>query len=251
MEGQVAVLVLIVLLQPLIMSAMLLILLVINIRVPKKTLLLKHLSSGECLAYWDVVVFVCDSSDRAAVDESSKLAAKLLVNDFAAFDVPYLVVTLYGDPVESAIVSQDINERQAADDHIVVSMISTKLGEVNNLFSEIVNVTRHLPWISISKSEAAQRSCKQYNNGLIIRRSFYVRCDSGQHCIGGLLVAATKKIVVSFEKKWSISIVNFIIVVIIFYSCMNMLQNFYSFFFLKNKLHGCTQVTQQRGLSPN
>ncbi|KAF3447981.1 hypothetical protein FNV43_RR08688 [Rhamnella rubrinervis] len=77
----------------------------------------------------DVAVFVCDNSDNAAFDESSKQAAKLLVNDFAAYHVPSYFVTYHGDLVESAIVSQDINGRHAADDHIVVPMIGTKLGE--------------------------------------------------------------------------------------------------------------------------
>lgn len=113
--------------------------------------------------------------------------------------MPRLFVTPYGDPVESVMVSQDINGRQSADDHIVVPMMSTKLGEVNNLFCEIVNVAGHLPGISISKSEAARGSCKQYNKGLAIsRRSFMLGLTVASSIVSGAYLLLRQRRLFSF-----------------------------------------------------
>lgn len=149
----------------------------------KKTLVLREipagyrvgelLSSGESLAACDVVVFVCDSSDYAAM-ESSKQASKMLVD---VFDVPCLFVTPYCDPIEFATISQDIGQQAG---HMVVP-VSTKLGDVNNLFCEILNAARNLPLMSLSTSVRAKRRSKQHVEGLTINRSL----------IFGLTVAST------------------------------------------------------------
>ncbi|KAH0994813.1 hypothetical protein GBA52_018677 [Prunus armeniaca] len=158
----------------------------------KKTLVLREipedgvsklLSSKEALAACDIAVFVHDSSDELSWTRATQLLVEVASHgEDTGFEVPCLIVAAKDDmdSFPSAIqhstrVSQDMGTEAPIP-------ISTKLGDLNNLFRKIVSAAEH-PHLSIPETEAG-RSRKQYHR--LINRSLMVVSVGAAVAIVGL-----------------------------------------------------------------
>ncbi|PQQ06530.1 mitochondrial Rho GTPase 1-like [Prunus yedoensis var. nudiflora] len=158
----------------------------------KKTLVLREipedgvsklLSSKEALAACDIAVFVHDSSDELSWKRATQLLVEVASHgEDTGFEVPCLIVAAKDDmdSFPSAIqhstrVSQDMGTEAPIP-------ISTKLGDLNNLFRKIVSAAEH-PHLSIPETEAG-RSRKQYHR--LINRSLMVVSVGAAVAIVGL-----------------------------------------------------------------
>ncbi|XP_059451846.1 mitochondrial Rho GTPase 1-like [Corylus avellana] len=154
----------------------------------KKTLILREipeegtaklLSDKESLAACDVAVFVHDSYDRA----TQLLVEVASHGEDTGFEVPCLIVAAKEDLdsfpmaiLNSTRVSQDMGIEAPIP-------ISTKLGNLNNIFSRIVSAAEH-PHLSIPKTESG-RGRKQYHR--LINRTLMVLSVGAAVAIAGLL----------------------------------------------------------------
>nr|GMD48174.1 mitochondrial Rho GTPase 1-like [Ipomoea batatas] len=153
----------------------------------KKTLVLheipedgvkKLLSSKDALAACDVAIFVHDSSREA----SWKRASELLVDvasygEATGYEIPSLIVAAKDDLDPYLTEIQDSTRDMGIEAPIP---ISTKLGDLSNLFQRIVNAAER-PHLSIPETEAG-KSRKQYHR-LINRSLMFV---SGMHMEFGI-----------------------------------------------------------------
>ncbi|KAJ7977981.1 Mitochondrial Rho GTPase [Quillaja saponaria] len=150
----------------------------------KKTLVLREipeygigklLSKKDSLAPCDIAVFVHDSFHCSSDECSWKRATELLVEvaghgEESGFEVPCLIVAAKDDLDSFPMAIQD-STRVSQDMGIDAPIpISTKLGELNNIFRRIVTAAEH-PHLSIPETEAG-RSRKQHyrhiNNSLVV-----------------------------------------------------------------------------------
>ncbi|XP_031102863.1 mitochondrial Rho GTPase 1-like [Ipomoea triloba] len=157
----------------------------------KKTLVLheipedgvkKLLSSKDALAACDVAIFVHDSSREA----SWKRASELLVDvasygEATGYEIPSLIVAAKDDLDPYLTEIQD-STRVSQDMGIEAPIpISTKLGDLSNLFQRIVNAAER-PHLSIPETEAG-KSRKQYHR-LINRSLMFVSVGAAVAVVG-------------------------------------------------------------------
>ncbi|KAJ0253126.1 Mitochondrial Rho GTPase 1 [Hirschfeldia incana] len=143
----------------------------------KKTLVMREipadgahgiLSSKESLAACDIAVFVYDSSDKSSWKRASELLVQVANHGEATgYEVPCLMVSAKDDIVPSQISIEE-STRVTQDMGIEPPVsISSKLGDFNNLFRNIVTAAQR-PHLSIPATEAG-KSRKRYNR--LINRS--------------------------------------------------------------------------------
>ncbi|XP_052193595.1 mitochondrial Rho GTPase 1-like [Diospyros lotus] len=142
----------------------------------------KLLSKRDTLAACDIAVFVHDSSDEYSWKRATELLVEVASHgEVTGYEVPCLIVAAKDDldpfPTEiqdSTRVSQDMGIEAPIP-------ISTKLGDLNNVFPRIVNPAEH-PHLSIPETEAG-RSRKQYHR-LINRSLMFVSAGAAVAIVG-------------------------------------------------------------------
>ncbi|XP_059456961.1 mitochondrial Rho GTPase 1-like isoform X2 [Corylus avellana] len=136
----------------------------------KKTLVLreipedgvsKMLLDKESLAACDVAVFVHDSSNALSWERATELLVEVASHGKdTGFEVPCLIVAAKDD-LDSFSMARLNSTRVSEDMGIVAPIpISTKFGDLNNVFLRIVSAAEH-PHLSIPQTEAG-RSLEQY-----------------------------------------------------------------------------------------
>ncbi|XP_059437277.1 mitochondrial Rho GTPase 1-like [Corylus avellana] len=158
----------------------------------KKTLILREipedgvgklLSDKESLAACDVAVFVHDSSNAFSWERATELLVEVASHgEDTGFEVPCLIVAAKDD-LDSFPMAIQNSTRVSQDMGIEAPIpISSKLGDLNNIFRRIVSAAEH-PHLSIPETEAG-RSRKQYHR--LINRSLMVFSVGAAVAIVGL-----------------------------------------------------------------
>ncbi|KAG2316552.1 hypothetical protein Bca52824_019674 [Brassica carinata] len=146
----------------------------------KKTLVMREIpadgahgifSSKESLAACDIAVLVYDSSDESSWKRATELLVEVATHGEATgYEVPCLMVSAKDD-IESSQIPIQESTRVTQDMGIEPPVsISSKLGDLNNLFRKIITAAQH-PHLSIPETEAG-KSRKHYNR--LINRSLMV-----------------------------------------------------------------------------
>ncbi|KAK1401627.1 Mitochondrial Rho GTPase [Heracleum sosnowskyi] len=129
------------------------------------------LCNKDALAACDVAVFVYDSSYEPSWKKTTDLLLKVASRGEATgYQVPCLIVAAKDDLDPHMAALQDstrVSQNMGIDAPIP---ISTKLGDLNNVFRRIINAAEH-PHLSIPETEA-MKSRKQYNQ--LINRSLMI-----------------------------------------------------------------------------
>ncbi|XP_027107670.1 mitochondrial Rho GTPase 1 [Coffea arabica] len=157
----------------------------------RKTLVLREipedgvhnlLSSKDALAACDVAVFVHDSTRESSWKRATELLLDVASHGEATgYEVPCLIVAAKDD-LESFVTEIQNSTRVSQDLGIEAPIpISTKLGDLSNIFLRIVNAAEH-PHLSIPETEAG-KSRKHYHR-LISRSLMFVSVGAAVAVVG-------------------------------------------------------------------